>query len=132
MEAPADSIWSELLGYVIMSLGTILVALASWAVKKLSDKLGFELDEQKEEALRAQVRRAIGHAEEWARRRAKAGEGVTDGGEKLKFVLAIMERLAPNLTPDDLDRLIHEEIAFLRNVGASGNVLIDEEDRENG
>jgi len=110
-----------LLEQVIPVLGTILGSLACWGALMLAKKLGLDVSEKNEASLRSAVRYGIGHAEEWAASKAKL-EVIkpVDGAAKLSFVMEELKKRYPKLLPDELKRLIHEEIAFIQGVGATG------------
>lgn len=114
----------DILSYVFPVLAAVLVAVASWGLSKLGKKWGIEVDLAKDAAVRQAIRIAIGGAEEWAARKLKLEDKKVQGAEKAKWVHDVVSRMFPKLFPDDLDRMIDEELAAMSGVGATGDVVV--------
>ena len=111
--------WNEILSYLLPILASVLAGLASWAVKLLINKWGLEVDLTRDATTRRLIRAAIFAAEEVAARRLKV-EG--KGTDKAKLVLDYLVKAFPKMLPEDLARMLDEEIGALPLIGASGKV----------
>lgn len=114
----------DILAQMLPVMGALLMALASWALHSLQKKLGVELNAKANEAILGTVRQGIAIAEERAAQAAKAN--VTDddrkaGAQKAAWAAAFVEKQWPKLASDDVDDLIHSELARLKGVGATGD-----------
>lgn len=109
----------QLLAYLIPILGSLLAAVATWAITRLAQKYGVDLNLKRDTAIRSTIRSAILGAEEWAARKAKV-ERKPEGSEKAAYVSKLIQAKWPKLLPEDLDRLIDEELARTPGTGATG------------
>lgn len=121
--------WSSLglgvLGYVFPVLAIILTSLAAWGLQRLAVKFGIDINLKRDAAIRFAVRAAIAGAEEWAARKLKLDDQKVHASEKLAWVKKVIEAQWPKLLPDDLDRIIDEELATMRGVGATGDKTVE-------
>jgi len=115
----------QILGTVMEMLVIILASLATWAVSLIGRKMGIELNLSKDALIRRGIRNAIAGAEEWAEERIKYEDvSKVSAAEKLKFVRGIIKSQFPKLVPDDLDRMLKEELAQMEGVGATGDRVV--------
>lgn len=122
--------WSEfgltILSYVLPVLAAVIGSLVAWGVKKLVNKWGIQLDLHKDSQLRIAVRAAIKGAEEWAARKMKLDtDKAVTGAEKASWVQKRIQRMFPELLPDDLEALIDEELASMWGVGSTGERVVN-------
>jgi len=125
MEEPTlwYQVWHGTLEYLIPACAVMLTALSSWGLKRLATKLGVEVELTKDAAIRQAVRAAIGAAEELAAKKLKL-EDKGEDMDKLGWVISTLDKQWPKMAPDDLERIIHEEIASMSGVGATGDKVI--------
>jgi hypothetical protein len=116
-------IWHGALEYLLPGCAVLLTALASWGLKRLATKLGLQVDLTQAAALRQAVRAAIGAAEELAAKKLKLDDK-SESMDKLGWVISTLDKQWPKMAPDDLERMIHEEIASMSGVGATGEKVI--------
>jgi hypothetical protein len=116
-------VWHGALEYLLPACAVLLTALASWGLKRLATKLGLQVDLTQEAAIRQAVRAAIGAAEEMAAKKLKLEDKGPDM-DKLGWVITTLDKQWPKLAPEDLERMIHEEIASMSGVGATGDKVI--------
>lgn len=101
-------------------LTAILTALAAYGISLLTKRFKLQLSDEHQLLVRMAVRKAVNGAEEWAAR--KVGVDSSDkvnGAEKAKWVHDRVQSLFPDLTPDELDHLIDEELGAVKGMGAS-------------
>jgi len=106
-------------------LAALLTALSSYAVSLLAKRFKVQLDDEQQLVLRIAIRKAVAGAEEWAARTAKIESNPISGARKAKWVHERVKALFPNLTPDELDHLIDEELAQLVGVGSTGENTVE-------
>jgi hypothetical protein len=106
-------------------LTAILTALAAYGVTLLAKRFKIQLSDEHQAVIRLAVRKAIGGAEEWAARKAGVKTDAVDGAEKAQWVHARVKALFPTLSPDELDRLIDEELATIKGAGATRDKVIE-------
>jgi len=115
-----EDILKQVLEVVLPIIGALLTALSSYAVTLLTKRMGIKLDAEKEEMLRSAIRSGIAGAEEWAARRAKVEPHNISGAEKAMWLHNRLKKMYPKLAPQELDHMIDEELAKLKDVGATG------------
>ena len=113
--------WPDFWAQVLPPLAALLVALIMWGLRKLFKKIDWDVKARQDAAIRELIRAAIGGAEEWAASKLKASGSKPDGAEKLEWVRQQVDKLWPNAIPDDLDGLIHQELARVSGAGATGD-----------
>ena len=115
------SLGIQVLSYMLPVIAAVLTSLTTWGLSLLAKKWKIDLNLSQDAAIRIAIRAAIGGAEEWASRKLKldAKAGVS-GAEKAQWVIAVVEKQWPNLTPAELDRMIDEELSAISGVGATG------------
>jgi hypothetical protein len=118
-----STLLSQILGALLPVLAAFLAGLLAWVLSIVARKLGISLDLAKDAAVRGAIRAAIGGAEEWAARRLKAGEPAASGADKLSWVLNAVSERFPGLVPDNLRRMVDEELAALPKVGATKSAV---------
>ena len=116
----------DLLSLLLPVIAAVLSGLIAWGLTKLTKKWGINLDMTKDAALRIAIRTAIGGAEEWAERKWNIDGNKPEGAEKAKWVHDQVSALWPTLIPDSLDRMIDEELATMKGVGATGDTVVGE------
>ena len=104
------------LSYLLPVLASVLAALASYAIRLLARRFKIELDAQAEAALRLAVRRTIFAVEELAARKLKVESKPTDKGQA---ALSTLQALFPNMLPEELARILDEELGQTPGIGAS-------------
>jgi len=109
--SPWSGVLPTVLAYLIPVVGAFLAALLGWALALLAKRMGIQTTAAQDAALRAAIRAAIGGAEEWAARKAKAGELQPSGKEKAARVVDIVARQWPAALPADLHLRLDEELA---------------------
>ena len=99
-------------------LGTALTGLVVFLLKK---KFNLQITADQEKLLGDVLKKAIGFAEEWARKQAKLSGGVkaeVSGDAKLKvatdFVKTEIKRVGIKLTDKQVDELLHSSLGMLR------------------
>ena len=120
-----EEIAQHIIKEVIPVLGAILTALATYGVSLLTKRYKIQLNEEHQILMRLAVRKAISGAEEWAYRKAKIDERSVGGAEKATWVHERVKKVFPNLTSDELDTLIDEELGSIKGVGSSGDKGLD-------
>jgi hypothetical protein len=121
--SPWSGVLPTVLAYLIPVVGAFLAALLGWALALLAKRLGIQTTAAQDAALRAAIRAAIGGAEEWAARKAKAGELQPSGKEKAERVVDIVARQWPAVLPADLHLRLDEELAAVEGCGATGGAV---------
>ena len=125
--APEPSIWQnlgvQLFGYMLPGIAGVLVALLSWLLLLGARRLGLNIDLARDSMIRGAVRAAIAGAEEWAARKLKAGSK-TGGAEKLQWAIDQLRERYPGALPDELRRMVDEELGLMIGVGATGDQAI--------
>ena len=116
----------DLLSLLLPVIAAVLSGLIAWGLTKLTKKWGINLDMTKDAALRIAIRTAIGGAEEWAERKWNIDGNKPEGAEKAKWIHDQVSALWPTLIPDSLDRMIDEELATMKGVGATGDTVVGE------
>lgn len=106
-------------------LSAILTALAAYGVTLLAKRFKLQLADEHQAILRLAVRKAISGAEEWAARKAGVESDPIAGSKKAEWVHARLKAMYPDLAPDELDKLIDEELGAIKGVGASGEKALD-------
>jgi len=124
--APAAPWWAGIVESLIPVAGAVVTALLSWLLAVLAKRWGLALSQEQEAALRAGIRVAIGGVEEAALARVKGGSAPMAGADKLQMALAAVQTRWPKAIPEDLVRMVHEELAQVRGVGATGNWVAGE------
>ena len=118
-----SDLWTLFLSYMLPIFASILATLAAYALALLGKKIGVEVDLTKDAAIRVGIRKLIGAAEEWAARKAKVEEK-PEGKDKARYVLDLAAKQWPKLLPDDLERILDEELASTKGVGATGESAV--------
>lgn len=115
--------WANLgltiLSYLLPVAALVLTTLLSWGMTYLGRRYKVQLDLTQDAALRVAVRAAIGGAEEWGARKLKIQGKRVPSAEKAAWVKKAVTSQWPKLLPEDLDRLLDEEIAAMHGVGAT-------------
>lgn len=120
-----EYIIKEIFEIILPIMGAMLTALSSYAVSILCKRLGLKLDQDKQDQMRQVIRSGIAGAEEWAARKAKVDSRNVTGLEKAQWVHAQLKKRFPALASDELDLMIDQELAMLKDVGATGTKKID-------
>ena len=100
-------------------LGALLTAFSSYAVTLIAKRLKLKLRDEEQAMLRGAVRNAIAGAEEWAARKANLDTNPVAGARKAQWVHERIKENFPKLAPDELDRILDEELAMIADVGAT-------------
>ncbi len=116
--------WTEVWAQVLPPLTALLVAFIMWGLRKLFKKIDWDVTVKQDAALRELIRAAIGGAEELAAKALKVDETKVGGAEKLDWVREQVTKLWPDAIPADLDGLIHQELARIYGVGATGLTVV--------
>lgn len=106
-------------------LTAVLTALAIYGLGLLAKRFKIQLADEHQAILRLAVRKAISGAEEWAARKAGVESDPIEGSKKAQWVHARLKDMYPNLAPDELDKMIDEELGAIKGVGASGEKALD-------
>ncbi len=106
-------------------LSAVLTALAAYGVSLLAKRLKLHLADEHQAILRLAVRKAISGAEEWAARKAGISQGSVAGAQKAEWVHDRLNSMFPDLTSDELDKMIDEELGAIKGVGASGEKALE-------
>lgn len=109
----------ELLSMLLPVIAAVLTAMSSWAIGLLVKRYKLKLSLDQDEVVRLAIRRAIWAAEEWAARELKLGNKDITGVEKAQWVKSLLIQLYPDLIPNDLDRMLDEELAQIGGLGAT-------------
>lgn len=104
-------------------LGSILTALASYALLLLAQKYKLSLNVAKESIVRLVIRRFIASAEEVAAAALKVTPQKPKL-DKLEFVMKLLLDRFPTIASKTLNQMIHEELAQMPGVGATGKLAI--------
>jgi len=120
-----EEIGKHVINELIPVLAALLTAFATYGVQLLTKRFKIQLNEEHKMLTRIAVRKAISGAEEWAYRKAKIEERDIDGKEKAIWVHERIKKAFPNLTSDELDLLIDEELGSIKGVGSSGEKGLD-------
>lgn len=115
----------SLIAELLPVLSAILTALAAYGVSLLAKRLKLHLADEHQAILRLAVRKAISGAEEWAARKAGVSQDRVAGAQKAKWVHNRLNSMFPDLTPDELDKMIDEELGAIKGVGASGEKALE-------
>jgi len=99
--------------------GALLTAFSSYAVTLVARRLKIRLADEEQAMLRGAVRKAIAGAEEWAARKANLDTDPVAGARKAQWVHERIKENFPKVAPDELDRLLDEELAMIADVGAT-------------
>jgi len=121
--APVSPWWAGLVEALIPAAGAVVTALLSWALAQLARRWGLALSQEQEAAIRAGIRVAIGGVEEAALAKVKGGSPPMAGADKLNLALSAVQARWPKALPDDLVRMVHEELARMPGVGATGDTV---------
>jgi hypothetical protein len=105
-----------ILAYVLPILASVLTALATYALRLLARRFKLDIDARAEAAIRLGIRRTIFAVEEAAARRLKVESKPTDKG---KLALDVLAKLFPDMLPEELARMLDEELGQTPGVGAS-------------
>ena len=115
-----EDILKQFLEMLLPIIGALLTALSSYAVTLLTKKMGVQLEKEQKNLIRTAVRSGIAGAEEWAARKAKLEKRNIAGAEKAIWLHDRIKKMYPKLASDELDALIDDELAQLKDVGATG------------
>jgi len=113
---------------VLISLGSTLVTtitgLVSTLLVKKIKKAGREEKKEKEEQTRKAIREAVAWVTEWAAKKKKYDRLIVSGEVKLNKALSRLTQKIEDVTGEDLETMIHEELAWCgegaTNVGFEG------------
>lgn len=100
-------------------LSALLTAIISYGAILYIKKLKVQLSQEEEDQLRLTVRNAINGAEEWAARKMKLEKASVNGLEKASWVHERVKQSYSDLTSEELDKLIDEELTHSISSGAS-------------
>lgn len=106
-------------------LTAILTALAIYGLSLLAKRFKIQLADEHQAILRLAVRKAISGAEEWAARKAGVESDPIEGSKKAQWVHERLKDMYPDLAPDELDKMIDEELGAIKGAGASGEKALD-------
>lgn len=120
-----EDISQHIIKELLPVMGAILTALATYGVSLLTKRYKIQLNEEHQILMRLAIRKAISGAEEWAYRKAKVEDRSVAGAEKAVWVHNRIKTLFPNLAPDELDKIIDEELGSIKGVGSSGDKGLD-------
>jgi hypothetical protein len=119
-----EDILKQFLEMLLPIVGALLTALSSYAVTLLTKKMGVQLEKEQKDLIRSAVRSGIAGAEEWAARKAKIEKRNVAGAEKAIWLHDRIKKMYPKLATDELDALIDDELAKLKDVGVTGQKTI--------
>ncbi len=119
-----SDLWPLFLSYVLPILASALVSVVTWGLTRLTQKYGIELDLTRDSAMRYSIRKIATGAEEIAAKRLGVDPKMS-GKDKLDYVLAIATKQWPKMLPEDLSRILHEELAGMSGVGATGDRVVE-------
>jgi hypothetical protein len=115
----------SLASYLLPVIAAILSALAAYGLRYLAKKWKIDLDLAQDAAIRTAVRSAIAGAEEMASRKLKLEPGkAVPGSEKAQWVFDRVNQMFPDLININLHKMIDEELAQIRGVGATGDRVV--------
>lgn len=115
---------NEIMGYILQGLAALISAMILVGLQRLAKRFNLQLSEREQAMVRGAVRKAIAGAEEWAARELKANRQPVAGVQKAARVKGMVTAQWPKLLPDDLDRMIDEELAAMSGVGATGDRVV--------
>lgn len=101
MNAYLAVIIENVLPVLTMLLVAVISVFATWALKKLKDKLGVDISAQHQALLTKAIEDGIGLAEQWALTKVKRGEAAPAGAEKLDKALEFVTATAKDLKLDE-------------------------------
>ena len=119
-----ESLFNSILAELLPVTAAILTALLSYGILLLTSHFKIKVSQEHEDLIRLSVRKAIGGAEEWAARQLGLEDVEVSGFEKTIWVRDRVRMYYPDLTDDELDRLIDEELAALPRVGATQEKVV--------
>jgi len=108
-----------ILSYLLPILASILASLAGWGLLLLARKIGLDVSFKQDNAIRTAIRQVVFGVEELAAHKLKIENKPTD---KAQLALDMLTTQFPKMLPDDLKRMMHEELGMLPGMGASGFV----------
>ena len=111
----------QILGYLLPVMAALLTALGSWGLTMLAKKFGLDIDLRKDAMIRNAVRNGIAAAEEWGQRQIKDEDNGPSGAAKLEWAKGLIMKQWPKMLPEDLDRMLDEELAQMQGPGATGD-----------
>lgn len=111
--------------HLLPVLGALLTALSTYAVRLIAEKLKIQIAAEEEALLRHAIRKGIAGAEEWAARKARINSNPIHGADKALWVSARVKEMYPSLSDQEITRLIDEELAGIKGVGATGDKQVD-------
>ena len=98
-------------------LGPALVALAIWALHKVSKKFGIEASASLEKRVRSLVRSAINHADAWAKTMAEKPAGSDKKAAAVKFVIAALAKTGvKDFAKTKIEELVEAQLEFDKKV----------------
>ena len=106
-------------------VGALLTALSTYAVRLIAAKLKLQIAAEEEAMLRFAIRKAIAGAEEWAARKAHVNSKPVAGADKARWVSERIKDIYPSVENNEITRLIDEELASIKGVGATGDKSIE-------
>ena len=106
-------------------MGALLTALSTYAVRLIAAKLKIQVAAEEEAMLRYAIRKGIAGAEEWAARKASINPSPIKGADKALWVSDRIKEMYPNIQANEITRLIDEELASIKGVGATGDKHIE-------
>lgn len=110
----------EVLQAMLPIITTVLTAFAVQGLRLLSKKFKLDIDLTNDAILRIAIRSAIGGAEEWAARELKLdGKSTIVSSDKVALVRGVIKAKYPDLTSEEFDTLLDEELAAMEGVGAT-------------
>jgi len=113
--------------YVIQGLGVLILGLFGWALLVLQARWKVDLGVAQDSMLRTAARKGIGWLEELSASRLKLQMKPIESAAKLKMLTDALSKQFPKMAPEDLQRVIHEELAAMAGVGATGSRAIGSE-----
>jgi hypothetical protein len=115
---------NEIMGYVLQGLAALISAMILVGLQRLAKRFNLQLSEREQAMVRGAVRKGIAGAEEWAARELKAHRQPVAGVQKAARVKSMVAAQWPKLLPEDLDRMLDEELAAMAGVGATGDRVV--------
>lgn len=120
-----EDLYKEIIAEALPVVGALLTAVVTYAVSLLAKRFKLQLNDEHQMLVRFAVRKAISGAEEWAARKASVETQAVSGAQKAIWVRNRLRSMFPNLTSEELDDMIDEELGAIKGVGSTGEKGLD-------
>ncbi len=105
--------------YILPVLEIVLIIVARLLYQWAKKRFDLDISERTDAQIRLAIRNGARGLEELAAKKLKV-EPDSDGLDKAKLLWAQIEKKWPDLTSDEFDTMLNEELAYMDGMGASG------------